>query len=160
MSNALSSNQPRSNTLQESNVLGFDYGERRIGIAIGLTSLATANPLTTLSVPTTGIPWDKIDSLLQQWQPSILVVGRVEHQTQNNNRIQKLVNSFCDNLATRYQLPVETIDESYSSATAYEILKNMRTEGKRKKINKEDIDKASAAIILHSWFAATKESSL
>lgn len=152
-----SSNLPRSNNLHESNVIGFDFGERRIGIAIGLTSICTANPLTTLSVPSTGVPWDKIDSLIQQWHPSNLVVGRVEHQTQNNNRIQKLINSFCENLSARYQLPVETIDESYSSATAYEILKNMRTEGKRKKINKEDIDKASAAIILHSWFAETKE---
>ena len=158
MPNVPRSNPSRPKNLQESNVIGFDYGEKRIGIAIGLTSIGTANPLTTLSVPSTGIPWDKIDSLIQQWQPNMLIVGRVEHQTQNDNRIQKLINSFCENLKSRYQLPVETIDESYSSATAYEILKNMRSEGKRKKINKEDIDKASAAIILHSWFAVAKES--
>lgn len=158
MSNVPNSNLPRSNNPQRSHVIGFDYGERRIGMAIGLTAIGTANPLTTLTVPSAGIPWDKIDSLLQQWQPSTLIVGRVTHQTQNDNRIQKLINSFCDDLKQRYQLPVETVDESYSSAAAYEILKSMRAQGTRKKINKEDIDKASAAIILHTWFATSKES--
>ena len=79
-------------------------------------------------------------------------MGTVSHATQNNNAIHKKVDIFCKNLNTRYHLPVETIDESNTSAKAYEILKDMRSKGQRKKINKTDIDKASAAIILDSWF--------
>jgi putative Holliday junction resolvase len=143
-----------------SSVIGFDYGERRIGIAIGVLDVQTANPLTTIIVPPSGIPWDEITSIIEEWQPSTLVVGMVSHATQNNNAIHKKVDNFCKNLNTRYHLPVETIDESNTSAKAYEILKDMRSKGQRKKINKTDIDKASAAIILDSWFNAEFNSRL
>ena len=135
-----------------SNVIGFDYGERRIGIAIGVLDLQTTNPLTTIIVPTSGIPWSEITRIIEEWQPNTLVVGTVNHATQNNNAIQKRVQNFCKNLDTHYHLPVDTIDESNTSVKAYEILKDLRSKGQRKKINKTDIDKASAAIILDSWF--------
>ena len=103
--------------------------------------------------PPSGIPWDEITTIIEEWQPSTLVVGTVKsHATQNNNALHKKVDNFCKNLDTRYHLPVETIDESNTSIKAYEILKDMRSKGQRKKINKTDIDKASAAIILDSWF--------
>jgi len=143
-----------------SSVIGFDYGARRIGIAIGVLDLKTANPLTTIIVPPSGIPWDEITIIIEDWKPSILVVGTVEHATQNNNAIQKQVQNFCNNLHTRYHLPVETIDESNTSIKAYEILKDLRSKGQRKKINKTDIDKASAAIILDSWFSSKDNNSL
>ncbi len=138
-------------------VIGFDYGERRIGVAIGVADVKSANPLTTLIVPTSGVPWDKINSIIEEWDPYMLVVGCVDHTTQNNNALQKHVSDFCKNLNSRYHLPVETIDESYTSVRAYEILKDLRNQG-RKKINKTDIDKASAAIILDSWFSSKIES--
>jgi len=137
-----------------SSVIGFDYGQRRIGIAIGVIDLQTANPLTTILVPPSGIPWDEITTIIKEWQPSTLIVGTVNHATQNNNAIQKQVQNFCKNLNKRYHLPVETIDESNTSVKAYEILKDLRSKGQRKKINKMDIDKASAAIILDSWFSS------
>lgn len=140
-------------------VLGFDYGERRIGVAIGILDVKTANPLTTLVVPTAGVPWDKITTIIEEWKPNTLVVGCIEHATQHDNSIQKQVHDFCKNLNTRYHLPVETVDESYTSVKAYEILKDLRRKG-RKKINKTDIDKASAAIILDSWFSSRIESQL
>ena len=136
-----------------SSVIGFDYGERRIGIAIGVLDPQTSNPLTTIIVPPSGIPWDEITSIIKEWQPNILVVGTVTHTTQNNNAIQKQVQNFCKILNTRYHLPIETIDESNTSAKAYEILKDLRRKGHRKKINKTDIDKASAAIIIDTWFS-------
>jgi len=134
------------------NIIGFDYGARRIGIAIGVIDMQTANPLTTVTVPPSGIPWDEITAILEEWKPSKLVVGTVSHSTQNNNAIQKQVKTFCKSLKSRYHLPVETIDEANTSVKAYEILKNLRSKGQRKKINKTDIDKASAAIILDSWY--------
>ncbi|MCY3802985.1 MAG: Holliday junction resolvase RuvX [Proteobacteria bacterium] len=136
-----------------SNVIGFDYGECRIGVAIGVPSAGTASPLTTLVVPSSGTPWDKIDQIIGQWHPDALVVGRVEHHTQDQGRIKQHVRNFCKALQRRYRLPVETVDESFSSARAYALLKDMRARGQRRKIRKTDIDKAAAAIILQSWFA-------
>ena len=136
-----------------SSVIGFDYGECRIGVAIGVPSAGTANPLTTLLVPSSGTPWDKIDQIIGQWHPDALVVGRVEHDTQDQGRIKQRVRNFCTALQRRYRLPVETVDESFSSARAYALLKDMRARGQRRKIRKTDIDKAAAAIILQTWFA-------
>jgi putative Holliday junction resolvase len=135
-----------------SSVIGFDYGARRIGIAIGNIAIQTANPLTTIVIPASGIPWDEITVIINEWKPSTLVVGTVSHETQNNNAIQKQVQNFCKKLNTLYDLPIDTVDESNTSIKAYEILKDLRRKGQRKKINKTDIDKASAAIILDTWF--------
>ncbi len=143
-----------------SSVIGFDYGARRIGIAVGNLTIQTANPLTTVTVPASGIPWNEITTIINEWKPSTLVVGTVSHKTQNNNAIQKQVMNFCKKLNTRYHLPVETVDESNTSMKAYEILKNLRSKGQRKKINKTDIDKASAAIILDSWFSVRGSSKI
>ena len=143
-----------------SNVIGFDYGERRIGVAVGLLDIGTANPLTTINIPASGIPWDEIHSIIQEWKPSKLIVGCIEHNTQNNNQLQRKIKQFCENLKMHYQLPVETTDESYTSVHAYEILKGMRSKGQRKKIKKEDIDKASAAIILNSWLSSKLNSNV
>lgn len=135
-------------------VIGFDYGERRIGIAVGSIELGTANPLTTIQAASAQILWDEIDKIIKEWKPGTLIVGRVEHHTQDDGLIKNKIDHFCKKLKSRYHLPVETIDESYSSATAYEILKDMRSKGQRKKINKTDIDKASAAIIVNSWLSS------
>ena len=135
-------------------VIGFDYGERRIGVAVGLLEVGTANPLTAISAPTSQILWNEIDRIIKEWSPNTLIVGCVKHSTQNNNLLKSKINRFCKNLKSRYHLPVEIIDEAYSSVTAYEILKDMRSKGQRKKITKHDIDKASAAIILQSWFSS------
>ena len=137
-----------------SSVIGFDYGERRIGVAVGLLEIGTANPLTTITVPASGIPWDEIHAIIQEWKPSKLIVGCVEHNTQNGNHLQRKIKQFCENLKSHYQLPVETTDESYTSVHAYEILKGLRSKGKRKKIKKDDIDKVSAALILNSWLSS------
>ncbi len=144
---------PHTEFLPMSSVIGFDYGECRIGVAIGMLNIGTANPLTTLVVPASGTPWNRIDTIIRQWHPRTLIVGCVEHDTQNQGRIKQRIRNFCKALHTRYQLPVETVDESYSSVQAYETLKILRSQGRRRKINKADVDKASAAIILQSWFA-------
>lgn len=141
------------NNTHMSNVIGFDYGEKRIGIAVGLLEIGTANPLTTIDIPSSGIPWEQIHTVIQEWKPNKLIVGCVNHKTQNNNSIRSQIRRFCENLKTNYYLPVETIDESYTSIEAYEILKDMRKKRQRRKIKKVDIDKVSAAIILNSWFA-------
>ncbi len=135
-------------------VIGFDYGERRIGVAVGLLEIGTANPLTTIETTSAQTLWDEIDQIIKEWKPDTLIVGCVEHRTQNNNHIKNKILIFCNNLKSRYYLPVETIDESYSSVTAYETLKDMRSKGQRKKISKADIDKASATIILNSWLSS------
>ncbi len=141
-------------------IIGFDYGERRIGVAISVLELGIANPLKTIESSESKFLWREIDQIIKEWAPITLVVGCVEHATQNNNLIKKKINVFCKNLKSRYHLPVEIIDESYSSTTANEILKDMRRKGQRKKINKPDIDKASAAIILNTWLSSRSNSKI
>ena len=136
-----------------SNVIGFDYGRRRIGVAVGLLDIATANPLMTVTVPASGIPWDNIDRIMAEWQPRTVIVGHVEYSDHLHDEIHR----FCKDLHARYDVPVEKIDESYTSATAYQMLKDMRVRGQRGKIKKTDVDKAAAAIILHAWLSSEPE---
>ncbi len=135
-----------------SSVIAFDYGERRIGIAVGTLEVGIATPLTTINVTATGIPWDEISAVIQEWQPQKLVLGFVQHQTQHNNLLQKQIKKFSHELIKRFKRPIEWVDEAYTSESAYKMLKEIRSKGERKKINRQDIDKAAAAIILESWF--------
>ena len=134
-----------------SSVIGFDYGEKRIGVAVGIIEIGTASPLTTIKIPESGIPWDQIQSIIKEWKPNKLIVGSVTHQTQYNNHLQDKIKRFCKGLELLCHLPIETTDESYTSMQAYDVLKDMRSKGQRKRIKKTDIDKASAAIILNNW---------
>jgi len=134
-----------------STALGFDFGEKRIGIAVAELTLKIATPLTTITNHT-DCDWAAIATIIQQWHPSHLIVGMPTHDGKNNKSICRKISAFCQELQTRFNIPVETIEEELSSYNAYDELKTQRkTQLRSKKIKKSDIDKTAAAIILESW---------
>lgn len=135
-------------------VLGFDYGRRRTGVAVGQTITGTATPVVTLCCYHDTPDWKAIESLIDQWQPQAIVVGTPpSNKTNRGHGMQTLIRCFCDRLSDNFSLPVHTFDESYTSVEAYQLLKAMRQTGKTKKIRKEEIDSLAAAILLESWMA-------
>jgi putative Holliday junction resolvase len=133
-------------------VLGFDFGEKRIGIAVGQRITGTATPLTTLSSKDKP-DWNSIEALIQEWQPDTLVVGMPFNMDGSRSEIAEKIDRFCRQLEGRYHLPVAQIDERLSSAEAEHKLKLQRQQGRRKKIDKLEIDRLAAAIQLESWLA-------
>jgi putative Holliday junction resolvase len=134
-------------------VLGFDYGRRRTGVAVGQTITRTATPIATLYSHHDTVDWKAIENLIAQWQPQAIVVGTPLYTTNRGHGMQKLIKRFCNRLHDTFALPVHTIDESYTSAEAYRRLKAMRQRGRSKKIRKAEIDSLAAAILLESWMA-------
>jgi putative Holliday junction resolvase len=136
-------------------LLAFDYGRRRIGVACGDTVSRTASPLGGVLVGAAGPQWDAIDSLLREWQPTMLVVGLPYNADGSEGAAASGARGFASELAQRYALPIELTDERYSSLEAEARLKGARESGLRKRrVAKIDIDAAAACVILERWLGS------
>ena len=134
-------------------VMAFDFGRRRIGVACGDTVSRTARPLAGVANSTTGPRWDVIDSLLQEWRPALIVVGLPYNADDTESVMSGHSRAFAAELADRAALPVQMIDERYSSLEAGNRLKSERESGLRKRrVAKADVDAAAACVILERWF--------
>ncbi|MDJ0905194.1 MAG: Holliday junction resolvase RuvX [Woeseiaceae bacterium] len=127
-------------------VLAFDFGLRRIGVAVGQSVTASANPLGVVANGENGPDFDAIAKLIKEWQPSRLIVGMPLHADGQPGEMQAHVEEFVREL-WRFQLPVDTIDERYTSIQAEEALKQARASGTRGRITREMIDSAAAVFI-------------
>ncbi|MFO7594560.1 MAG: Holliday junction resolvase RuvX [Pseudomonadota bacterium] len=134
-------------TRQHRLLLGFDFGLKRIGVAVGQELTGSARELETLTSPDGGPDWKGINRLIEQWQPDALVVGLPLNLDGSDHEVTRLARRFGNRLKGRYNLPVFTIDERLSSVEAERLLTG---EGR---FDKEAVDKLAARIILESWLA-------
>ena len=129
-------------------ILGFDFGMKNIGIAVGQELTGTANPLTAIKARD-GIPdWEQIASLLQEWQPELLVVGLPLNMDGTEQEMTAAARRFGNRLHGRFGLPVEWQDERL---TTYEALDQMGIRSKMDSRQRSDVDQLSAQLILQSW---------
>jgi putative Holliday junction resolvase len=135
-------------------LLGFDYGERRIGVAVGQTITATATPLKTILNRGVESDWHIIARLIDEWRPDAIIVGIPKTGDNSRHVLEKAILHFCHALVNTFRLPVYTVDESYSSSEAYQRLKNQRNTRGRRRLTKGDIDRLAAAILLETWMAS------
>ena len=126
-------------------VLGFDYGEKRIGVATGQTITASATPLTTLNAINQKPDWAKIEKLIVEWKPDALIVGLPTYLDGTSSEMTKKAQRFSRQLDGRFNLPVYLMNETLSSFEAEQYLT------KKDQHNKQEIDKMAAAIIVQSW---------
>lgn len=128
-------------------LIGFDYGERRIGVAVGETSTRIANPVGAIDNPANAARLEAIDKLEAEWHPVAFVVGAPRHADGSEHAVAKLAAKFARRLAARYNRPVVMVDETLTSAEAEAQLRETRTRAGRK----TDLDALAAAIILQSY---------
>ena len=122
-------------------VLGFDFGIKRIGIAMGNTLTGQAQPLRIIAAIDNATRFKIIEALIAEWQPARLVVGEPRHPDGAEHDMTLRSRRFANQLHGRFNLPVELVDERYSSA----VLQARRG---------EKIDDKAAAIILQQYFDA------
>jgi putative Holliday junction resolvase len=132
-------------------ILAFDFGLRRIGIAAGNTFTGTAAPRRTVSNGPHGPDWAGIDRELREFGPALLLVGAPYNDDGSPGSIAPAATRFAVSLGERYRLPVERIDERYSSVEAEDSLRAQRAAGTRGRIQRGDIDSAAAAVLLASY---------
>jgi len=122
-----------------STVIAFDFGLKRIGVAVGNTMLRQASPLSVIVAATNENKFAAISRLLDEWQPSTLVVGLPLHPDGAEHAMTARCRRFANQLHGRYAIPVVLVDERYSSA----VLPQRRG---------EMIDSEAAALILQQYF--------
>lgn len=125
-------------------LLAFDFGLKRTGVAVGNTVSGGARPLTTIVAEENDKRFAAVAALLEEWKPDTLLVGLPLAPDGAETEISKRARRFGNQLHGRFGLPVEFVDERYSSAVAEDGLKPRRAD-------KEKIDAAAAAIILQAW---------
>lgn len=131
-------------------LLGFDYGSKRIGVAVGQELTRSAQALRTLHNTSSGPDWPAISELIQEWQPELLVVGLPHNMDDSPHPLAERTLDFGKQLEQRYNLPVAWIDEKLSSVEAEERLAQSG-KSRSSKRSKENIDKLAAEIILQTW---------
>lgn len=128
-------------------LLGFDFGEKRIGIAVGETGTGLAHPLMGVESEATDARFAIIEKLVAEWKPAGFVVGRPAHPDGGEHPVARLAEKFGRRLAGRFSLPVTFVDETLSSAAAESEMRDTHQRIRAK----TDIDALAAAVILQSY---------
>ena len=132
--------------------LVFDYGRRRIGVAIANRITGTATGLTVVPARDGRPEWQALDALVAEWGPDMLVCGLPYNADGSESDMTAEVRAFIELLAERYALEAVTVDERLTSAEAETILREQRQAGLlRRRVRKEDVDRAAAVLIGQSW---------
>lgn len=135
---------------KEQLVLGFDFGTKYIGVAVGQTVTRNARPLTTIKFKNRHLNWQTIDQLIKNWQPSQLIVG-IPLDTQGNSQYITLqCLKFFHDLQKRYDLPIHKVDEHLSTWEAKKALSLQKNSYSSNELI--DINATAAAILIEQWF--------
>jgi len=140
---------PLAKNLNSDTFLGFDFGNKKIGTAIGQTTTGIASPLKTIRSISQQPNWEIISQLITEWNPAGLVVGISKQADGSDNIITPKMFKFCRQLEGRYNLPVYKIDEAFSTFEAKQMLFDDL------KVNATKLwdvqDQLAAQLILQSW---------
>ncbi len=135
-------------------LLGFDFGMKRIGVAVGQTVTKTARALTTLSAKQGIPPWEMLDKLIKTWQPDAFVIGIPLNMDGTEQPLTHAARHFATELNAHYQLPIYEMDERLSTKDARE---RVFAQGGYKALQNGQIDSVAAQLILQNWLSQHNE---
>lgn len=132
-------------------LLAFDFGLRRIGVAVGQTVTRSARAIATLAAADGEPDWRALEALVEQWSPDLLLVGLPLREDGSESATTAAARRFAGELG-RLGLPVQLIDEVLTSAAAQDLLREQRAAGdRRRRIRKSDVDSMAAVLIAEQW---------
>lgn len=139
---------------QQINVLAFDFGTKRVGVAFGQSLTATARPVAIVPA-NDGVPdWSQLEALVQEWKPDVFVVGLPYNMDGTENELFLRARKFGQRLEGRLHKPCYGMDERLSSFEARDQIVNQTSQGKRKHTDlQKEVDGLAAKLILESWLA-------
>ena len=135
---------PRSGT-----VLAFDFGERRIGVAVGEFQLGVAHPLETIDAESNDARFTRIEALVNEWQPVLLVVGLPLAMDGGEHAMTALARKFAQRLQGRYGIETRLVDERLTSVEAEGQARDVGLDVRKAR---SKIDQLAAKLILESYF--------
>jgi putative Holliday junction resolvase len=139
----------KSTPIGQRTVIGFDFGKKYIGVAVGQEMTGSASPLGSIKA-NDGIPnWDSLSRYLKEWQPDFIVVGLPLNMDGSEQKLTLDAKKFGNRVAGRFGVKVEFQDERLTTADAKEQL---FSRGGYKNLKKDNIDSESARLIIESFF--------
>lgn len=134
-------------------MLAFDFGEKRIGVAVGDLAIGIAHPLTTLASADNRARFAAIAALIEEWRPARLIVGLPAHADGTEHELSRLARRFAQRLEGRFGLATRLVDERLTSRAAETRL---REQGMRGKKLKAALDPVAAQEILQTYFESER----
>jgi|TARA_B100001113_G_C20984590_1_gene567674 putative Holliday junction resolvase len=128
-------------------ILAFDFGTKKIGVAVGQTSTFTSSPLQVISSKDNKVNWNEIIILLDEWKPELIIVGKPLNMDGTDSEIMKEVDRFFLKLKNIYDAKYEYIDERLTTFEARQILEDRNSL----------VDASAAKILIDNWFEQNKE---
>lgn len=128
-------------------ILAFDFGTKKIGVAVGQTSTFTSSPLQVISSKDNKVNWNEIIILLDEWKPELIIVGKPLNMDGTDSEIMKEVDRFFLKLKNIYDAKYEYIDERLTTFEARQILDDKNSL----------VDANAAKILIDNWFEQNKE---
>ena len=130
-------------------ILAFDFGTRRIGVAVGESAIGLAHPLTTIASEQNERRFAAIESLIHEWHPALLIVGLPVHTDGTAHALTARARRFAKQLEGRFGLAAELVDERFTTHAATEALSEA---GVSTRAHKDVRDQVAAQLILQTYF--------
>lgn len=124
-------------------IVSFDFGTKKIGIAVGQTKTKTSSPLEIIFNKNNAVNWVKISSIINEWKPDLLLVGKPLNMDGTDSDIMQKVDIFFKKLGKVTKVPCEYVDERLTSFEARQNLADLKT---------DLIDAHAAKILIDHWF--------
>ena len=132
-------------------IIAFDFGEKKIGVAVGQTSTNTSSPLQIIFNKDNKTNWISISSLLDEWKPDLILLGKPLNMDGSDSEIMKKVDKFYKELKSIYDADIEFVDERLTTFEAREILKDEKH---------DNVDAHAAKILIDNWFDINREKNI
>ena len=124
-------------------IVAFDFGTKKIGVAVGQTATYTSSPLQVILNKDDKVNWNEINILLNEWKPELIIVGKPLNMDGTDSEIMKKVEKFYEKLKNTYDVNLEYIDERLTTFEARQILEDT---------NINNVDANAAKILIDNWF--------
>ena len=141
---------PSSGNFRFGTVLAFDFGERRIGVAVGELQLRVAHPLDTIDARANDVRFARIEALMDEWQPVLLLVGLPLSSDGSEHAMTVLARRFALRLQGRFGIETRLVDERFTSAEAEQQMQEIGLNARK---SRGKVDQLAAKLILESYFS-------
>ena len=129
-------------------IIAFDYGTKKIGVAVGQTETYTSSPLQIILNKDDKVNWSEISILLNEWKPELIIIGKPLNMDGSDSEIMKQVEKFYEKLKNTFDVNLEYIDERLTTFEAKQILEDTDI---------DQVDANAAKILIDNWFEMNKE---
>jgi putative Holliday junction resolvase len=149
--------QVNNSTKSATTVLGFDYGAKRIGVAVGNGLTGSARALEVVANGTQGPDWRRLETLLREWRPDALLVGLPLTMDGREQEASRAARAFAAALGERTGLAPHLVDERLSSHEAARRFAERRARGETRRKHAQALDALAAEIIVETWLTANAD---